>query len=165
MFRISYWGEGFRLGFPARPLGGPHPQGPHSASSSSAGVTSPLGPRTHKPSPPRGIPGHALGVPRDRPVPGLRWRVGCGGSRVNPAADSGSCNRRAEGTPQSRPHAKRHEASICYSEFLLVQVERKTEPGNTFLVCFFGDSRLGQVQFLSRDLSDFSLPELVLESE
>ena len=54
--------ESFRVGGRNPTSGGPHPQGPHPVSSS-AGVTSPLCPRTDGALPSWGVPGHAPRAP------------------------------------------------------------------------------------------------------
>lgn len=115
------------LGSPARPLGAltrralilrppPRPESP------------PLSAQGHTaPSPPR----ESQATPSARRVTalsrGLWWRAGCGGSR----ADSDSCNRRAEGTLQSRrpaPKGPKHPSvtrNFCWSKWREVNGTRE----------------------------------------
>lgn len=134
------------MGSPAGPWG-PSPAAPSLCVLLFGDVTSPLNPRTHGALPSPGIPGHALGAPRDSFVPGS-WRLGgggCGGGKIRvPAAGAP----RARSNPAPAPKAPKHPLL----GISLVQVGRSTELGNAFLVCFCGDTRPGRVQFLSLGL-------------
>lgn len=167
MFSESrYRGDGFRVGVPGPAPGDPHPQGPHSASSSSAGVTSPLSPRTHRALPSPGITGHALGLTAGPQVSGGGRGVGEVEQTLQPDSYSHSSDRRTETKLQSRPRLppppQMFKASSVAWNFYRSKWRGKR---NTFLVCFFGDIRPGQVQFPPQGLSDISLPELIFESE
>ncbi|XP_073741464.1 uncharacterized protein [Callorhinus ursinus] len=113
------------LGSPARPLGAltrralilrppPRPESP------------PLSAQGHTaPSPPR----ESQATPSARRVTALAGgSVVAGGVWGKPGKSGCRIRIRAIGVPRGRsspaPRAKRSEASICYSEFLLVQVER-----------------------------------------
>lgn len=65
--------------------------------------------------------------------------------------DSHLSNRRAEKRLQSRPRTKMFKAFSVPWNFYWSKWRGKR---NVFLVCFFGDTRPGQVQFLPHGLSD-----------
>lgn len=135
---MSYWGEGFWVGGPARPVR-PSPGWPsfcvlfgwsHLPSSA----------RTNSGLPSPGIPGHAPGEP-----PAAQSRLSEEGWSQEKPVDrpwSRRCN------PASAPNGWGIHP-LLISEFPLVQVERKAVQGNrVFLVCFRGDILPGQVHFL-----------------